>query len=77
MCVSHHITWQVVQVIKGALHGVGVHIQNDHILQRSTAYPLQEEMHHQQKETVNIHLTCRMDVEVWTNLEKFLFLQNI
>ena len=30
--VSHHVTGQVVQVIKGTLQGVCVHIQNDHIL---------------------------------------------
>lgn len=40
-CVhSHHISGQVAEVVKGTLQGVGVHVQNDHILQRATAHSL-------------------------------------
>lgn len=39
---SHHISGQVAEVVEGTLQGVGVHIQNDHILQRPTAHSLKE-----------------------------------
>lgn len=45
MCVcvlSHHISGQVAEVVKGTLQGVAVHVQNDHILQRPTAHSLND-----------------------------------
>lgn len=40
---SHHVTREVVQVVERALQGVCVHVQDDHVLQRSTAHSLREE----------------------------------
>lgn len=40
---SHHVTREVVQVVERALQGVCIHVQDDHVLQRSTAHPLREE----------------------------------
>lgn len=41
--VSYHITGKVMQIIKGTLQCVGVHVQDDHVLQGPTAHPLKEE----------------------------------
>lgn len=40
---SHHVTREVVQVVERALQGVCIHVQDDHVLQRSTAHSLREE----------------------------------
>lgn len=79
---SHHVTREVVQVIERALQGVCIHVQDDHVLQRSTAHSLREEKGdvsaaaHQRRYSHHYYFTSFKSIHIHSKRSFIVFLND-